>query len=94
MILNRLSRRSVKRLMNNDQKFFFFLQGDIEYDSSSVAILSHSLGSGSLEPRGQISIRSLKSGLLNIQQDSSFELKDLKVFCYNKILFTPYRIQM
>ena len=79
--------------MNIDHQFFC-LQGDIEYDSSSVAILSHSLGSGSLEPRGQISIRSLKSGLLNIQQDSSFELKDLKVFRYNKILFMPKRIQM
>ena len=54
----------------------YFLQGDIDYDSSSVVVLSHSLGStNSFEPRGQISVRSLKSGSLNIQQDSSFELK-------------------
>nr|CAG4636687.1 EOG090X0JXR [Eubosmina coregoni]SVE70196.1 EOG090X0JXR [Eubosmina coregoni] len=53
--------------------------GDIDYDSSSVVVLSHSLGStNSFEPRGQISVRSLKSGSLNIQQDSSFELKDIK----------------
>ena len=66
----------------------YFLQGDIDYDSSSVVVLSHSLGStNSFEPRGQISVRSLKSGSLNIQQDSSFELKDIKVLVIFEFIY-------
>nr|SVE89035.1 EOG090X0JXR [Daphnia sinensis] len=53
-------------------------KGELESDASSVVQLSHSLGSRPFEPRGQINVRSLKSGSVNIQQDSSYDWKDYK----------------
>nr|CAG4649021.1 EOG090X0JXR [Polyphemus pediculus] len=42
--------------------------------------MSHSLGSNQeLELRGQINVRSLKTGSLTVQQDSTIDLKELKV---------------
>nr|SVE80522.1 EOG090X0JXR [Daphnia magna]SVE83447.1 EOG090X0JXR [Daphnia magna] len=52
--------------------------GELESDASSVIQLSHSLGSQPFETRGQINVRSLKSGSVNIQQDSSYDWKDYK----------------
>ena len=51
----------------------------METDASSIIHLSHSLGSRALESRGQINVKSLKSGSVNIQQDSSYDWKDYKV---------------
>lgn len=51
----------------------------METDASSVIYLSHSLGSRALESRGQINVKSLKSGSVNIQQDSSYDWKDYRV---------------
>ncbi|XP_046639262.1 ER membrane protein complex subunit 10-like [Daphnia pulicaria] len=51
---------------------------ELETDASSVIYLSHSLGSRALESRGQINVKSLKSGSVNIQQDSSYDWKDYR----------------
>nr|CAG4635209.1 EOG090X0JXR [Alona affinis] len=52
---------------------------DLDFDASSVILLSHSLGSShQMEPRGQINVRSLKMGSVSIQQDSTLALKELK----------------
>jgi len=57
-----------------------YIQADVDVDSSSVILLSHSLGSThTYESRGQINIRSLKTGSLTVQQDSSFEFNDFLV---------------
>nr|SVE75529.1 EOG090X0JXR [Daphnia dolichocephala] len=53
-------------------------EGELEPDSSSVIQLSHSLGSQTFGSRGQINVRSLKSGSVSIQQDSSYDWKDYK----------------
>nr|CAG4651503.1 EOG090X0JXR [Simocephalus serrulatus]SVE94639.1 EOG090X0JXR [Simocephalus serrulatus] len=54
------------------------MKAELESDASSVILLSHSLGSRAQESRGQINVRSLKNGLVNIQQDSSYNLKDYR----------------
>nr|CAG4646729.1 EOG090X0JXR [Macrothrix elegans] len=55
---------------------------ELDSDASSVIYLSHSLGSPSKwEPRGQINIRSLRSGTIgssSIQQDFPFTYEQLK----------------
>nr|CAG4649856.1 EOG090X0JXR [Scapholeberis mucronata]SVE94016.1 EOG090X0JXR [Scapholeberis mucronata] len=57
---------------------FTVSKAELESDVSSVILLSHSLGEKTLETRGQINVRSLKSGLVNIVQDSSFTTQDFK----------------
>nr|CAG4643644.1 EOG090X0JXR [Ilyocryptus agilis] len=59
--------------------FAFIGSTELDSDASSVIFLSHSFGYHPMEIRGQINIRSLKSGSVTIQQDSStLEYKDFK----------------
>merc|ERR1712071_319813 len=52
---------------------------ELDSDAPSVIQLSHSLGSvRKLEPRGQINVRSLKTGSLSVQQDLSIDLRSLQ----------------
>merc|ERR1712071_639247 len=52
---------------------------ELDSDAPSVIQLTHSFGTaGEFEPRGQINVRSLRSGSFSVQQDSFFELKGLQ----------------
>jgi len=52
---------------------------ELDSDSPSVIQLTHSFGSTKeSEPRGQINVRSLRSGSLSVQQDSVFDLDSLQ----------------
>nr|CAG4637522.1 EOG090X0JXR [Ceriodaphnia reticulata]SVE73328.1 EOG090X0JXR [Ceriodaphnia reticulata] len=58
--------------------FATLTQAELDSDASSVILLSHTLGSRAFESRGQINVKSLKSGSVNIQQDSSYDFKDYR----------------
>nr|CAG4642217.1 EOG090X0JXR [Eurycercus lamellatus] len=56
-----------------------YSHAELDFDASSVIFLSHSLGSlQPFESRGQINVRSLKTGSVSVQQDTNASFKDLK----------------
>ena len=79
-LLNVCSTISLEALHGALLNWLHYVQVDLDVDSQPVIQLRHSVrGADQLEPRGQINVRSMKTGSVTIQNLNIIDHDDLKV---------------